>query len=166
MDYLNLNVFSGMNVRPQWLLNWANSNIQHVDYNDKNLIIASYTTYGALTGLGNVLPLCFSIVDTDYFRNDLCRKHSVSALLTTTKHTSLSHGIMAYYALLLQYCAIEENLDEHLKAFTKISPKQLRVNQRGSVVTFNDLAAKIQTSSTYQSDIHRVLQSIRQHYIP
>jgi len=165
MDYLNVNVFRGEQCRPQWLLNWANSNIQHVDYADKNLIICSYTTYGALTGIGSLIPFAMSVVDTDYFRNDLSKKFSVSSLLNT-KHTSLSHGIMAYYGLLLQYCAIEENLDEHLKAFTKISSKQLRVNQRGSAVTFTDLASKIQTSSTYLSDIHRVLQSIRQHYIP
>lgn len=163
MDYLNANVLVGEQCRYQYLINWCNSNIQHIDYDDKHMLVYSYSTYGRLTGLGNIIPFAMSVIDTDYFRNDLFRKHSVTGLITT-KQISLDHGVASYYALMLQYCALDENLDEQLKSFTKISPKQLRVNQRGSIVTFNDLATKIQTSPTYHQDICRIVRSIRQHY--
>ena len=163
MDYLNHNMLRGVQCRHQFLMNWCNSNIQHIDYDEKYLLVNAYSTYGALTGIGNLIPFAMSVVDTDYFRNDVIRKHAVSTLLPV-QHTSLIHGISSYYALLLQYAAIDDGLDDHLKAFTKIALKQLRVPQRGTMVTFNDLATKAQTSSTYHADICRVIQSIRQHY--
>lgn len=165
MDYLNQNILLGSHCRYQFLINWCNSNIQHIDYDEKHLLVSTYSTYGALTGIGNLIPFAMSVVDTDFFRNDLMRKYSVSALLPV-KHASLSHGIASYYALLLQYTVLDDGLDEHLKTFTKMSQKQLRVPQRGTMVTFNDLATKVQTSQAYHADICRVVQSIRQHYIP
>lgn len=165
MDYLNVNVFRGEQIRYQYLINWCNSNIQHVDFDDKHNLVYSYSTYGRLTGLGNLVPFAMSVVDTDYFRNDLFRKNSVSTLFGG-KIQDINRGVIMYYSLMLQYCAIEENLDEQLKVFTKISTKQLRVNQRGSVVTYNDMAEKIRTSPTYCQDICRIIHSIRQHCTP
>jgi hypothetical protein len=166
MQDIDVNVFNGEQCRPMWLMNWCNSNVQHIDYHDKNTIVSAYTTYGSLTGIGNVVPFAMAVADTDYFRNSTFKNNNFTSLMSLAKSNSLAHGITISYSIILQYCSLDENLDDLLKTFIKISPKQLRINQRGSVVTFSDLAMKNQTSQSYLNDICQIVRSIRQHYTP
>lgn len=158
-----ITILCGEQCRPQWLINWLAVYARHVDVSVRYEIASAYTAFGSITGIGNVYPIALAALDTNFFSHNCMRSNSVMTAFPS--YFTVSASIMAQYAYILQFASVDDSLEDMHKSFIKLSPKQLRVNQRGSCVTFDDLLPKLVPQ--YDVDeLKHVTATIHLQYLP
>ena len=133
-------------------------------------VIAAYTAYGELTGIGNVYPLAQGIVETGWFTsprflqaNNPAGLGAISSSVWGNTFPSISAGIFAQYAHLLTYASKPNEYGKFLEQIAQLSPRYNAVVQaygRGSARTWMDLSGKWAADTDYGKKILAAAQII------
>lgn len=126
-------------------------------------IIAAYTTFGEITGIGNVYPLAQWAKETGWGTSYKWRSNRNSAGIGATNDgaqggifPTMSDGILAQFAHLLCYATTPADNTPAIEALAQLSPRigeMARAYGRGSARTWQRLSGVWATDTTYHEQI-------------
>lgn len=121
----------------------------YISEQEKTEIASAYTTYGKLTGIGNVYPLGQNCHETGYGTSERWRKSYNPAGIGSTSDKvwgghfeTIAHGVLAQYAHLLAYATTDSQLSPPLKQIVLCDPRldaMTKAHGRGCAPNWEDL---------------------------
>jgi N-acetylmuramoyl-L-alanine amidase/Mannosyl-glycoprotein endo-beta-N-acetylglucosaminidase len=141
------------------------------DVANAELIASAYTTFGELTGIGNLYPLAQAIHETGWFTSPRWKTAFNPAGLGATNDgawgavfDTVAAGVLAQYAHLLCYATTPEQNNYLLEKIALLSPRYAAMDAafgRGSATTWVGLNGKwALPGNSYGNKIIEIAQSI------
>ncbi len=162
-----MRILKGMTCTWDDLYHWMASYTNHIDVYDRHNIACSFTTFGELTSIGNVLPFCHAVVQTNMFRNNMFRiQHNVGTFDVETTYENVPFSIMTLYAQ-LYCCATLDGNDEYAKTMTKLQGNMIafrRTGYRGAFTHWKDFNGKLGLPADYYPKLCNVGSTILPNY--
>ena len=168
----DLRIIGGPSVAPKVLGTWL---AKHTPWTASNqaggdLIVACYTAYGQLSGLGNLLPFAQGCHETGHFTSEWWVRANNPAGIGVTGQAGMGEvfaspalGILAHIAHLLAYASADKGLTTTQRILTVFTPRLgvlEKAHYRGVAPRWADLGAKWAVSAAYGTKLLRVAEVI------
>lgn len=148
------------------LLNILMRHRPQIDEDRRHAIASAYTTYGALSRIGNLYPFAQAWLETGGFTSSRWHTGYNPAGIGATDDgawgnvfASPAEGIAAQYGHLLCYAATDTQLAPAQLLLSRFSPRRHILDQkrwRGIAVTWHDLSGKWATDPLYGEKIEKL----------
>lgn len=145
-------ILNGPQVDPIRLHRALNMWAKHLSLEERESIVAAYTTYGELTTIGNILPFCQAAKETGWFASERWKRSKNPAGIGATNDgawgshfNNAAEGILAQYAHLLCYATKPEENSFLIERLAQLSPRIEAMSKafgRGSARTWVSLGGK------------------------
>jgi hypothetical protein len=147
-----MRILKGMTCETDVLYYWMAGNTNHLDVNDRHIIAESFSVFGELTSIGNVLPFCHAVLQTDMFRNMMYKSQkNIGTFDAETSYANVPYSIMTLYAQ-VYCCATLAGDDDFAKTMTHLQGNMTafrRTGYRGAFTHWKDFNGKLNLPEDY-----------------